>query len=121
MRRLAVTLAALALLSACAPALSPAIQRQGDSEAVTVTIVSARAVYGVTLTVQNASTTDERCDVIDDALSCVLGDLAAGETARVLVVGPFGIGCTAAGFLVPDSFDLRHYRPFTCRARPNTL
>jgi hypothetical protein len=110
--RLAAILAVV-LLAACTPAMLPSHTRTGD--VVTVSITATVPLYQATVTILDARTSDLRCTPVDGAAWCFLGDLAAGDTARIEVTG-YGIACTAAAYLESD-LRLASYRPFACRAR----
>ncbi len=106
MRRVAA-LALLALaLTACVPALQPSIVGG------TVTLAPTGSVYAVTLHVLDAETDDERCTALGPDVACVIGDIAAGETATVTVTGQ-ATACSAFGFTDPNQ-SVRSYRPFPC-------
>jgi hypothetical protein len=111
--RLAAILGLALALTACAPAMLPTHTRTGD--VVVVSITANAPLYQTTVTILDAHTSDLRCTDFGDAVWCFVGDLAAGDTARIEVTG-YGVACTAAAYLSAD-LHLRSYRPFACRAR----
>jgi len=110
--RLAILL--LVVLAACAPVAEPTFTRDGD--AVTISVQANEALYGVTLSVINATTDDERCITLGGTdLGCQLGDLPAGTTATVEVESTGQMSCVAFGYLEPGQ--ATSYRPWPCKAR----
>ncbi len=110
MRRI-LPLALLLVLAACVPALAPQAERDGDT--VTFTIAPTADLYNVTLSVLGATTSDERCVVLEGVdLGCVLGDIPAGETTTVVVTGS-EVRCRAFAHLSP-TLALNTYRTFPC-------
>lgn len=98
-------------LAACAPALAPQAERDGDT--VTFTIAPTADLYSVTLSVLGATTTDERCVTLGQSdLGCILGDIPAGEATTVAVTGA-EVRCRAFAHL-SSSLALNTYRTFPC-------
>lgn len=115
MKRLLIPLLFLLLVvAACAPALEPTPER--DGETVTITLAPEQTLYSVTLSVLDATTTDERCVVINVTdVGCVLGTLEAGTTTTVTVTGdPGTVYCSAFGFTDPD-LGVGSYRLYPCK------
>ena len=115
MSRLLVIAAALAvLLAACAP-FTATLDRNGGT--VVVTVESGGTDVGaVGLTAIGAGplgVTDDRCGVIEGAVSCDLGDLAAGAVAVVVISGE-DVSCIATGFVGGAVSD---YRLVRCRVQ----
>lgn len=102
-------------LAACVPALDPVPERQGQE--VVITLEPEQTLYSVTLSVLNATTTDERCVVINTTdVGCVLGTLEAGSVTTVTVTGdPGAVFCSAFGFTNP-SLAVGTYRLWPCKA-----
>lgn len=102
-------------LTACAPALTPVLER--GNGAVVVSVDAARPVYDVQLVVLNAVTGDFRCEAFGSDLVCLLGDVVPSGEVLVVVEGALGeVSCVAYGFLRAD-LALSSYRPFTCVVR----
>lgn len=117
MKRLLIPLTLLLALVACAPALSPTPERAGEN--VTITLTPTQTLYSVTLSVLNATTTDERCVTINVTdVGCVLGTLEADTTTTVVVTGdPGAVYCSAFGFTDP-SLNVGTYRLWPCKETP---
>lgn len=102
------------VLAACAPAAVPTFDRAGET--VQIDVVANQALYGATLSVVNASTTDERCVQLGETdLGCSLGDLPADSTTAVTVTSPGDLSCIVFAFLEPGNTTT--YRPFPCTTK----
>lgn len=114
MKRLLV-LAALALaLAACAPAAVPTFDRAGET--VQIDVVANQALYGATLSVVNAETTDERCVQLGETdLGCNLGDLPEGTSTTVTVTSEGSLSCVLFGFTEPGV--TTSYKPYPCTTK----
>lgn len=100
-------------LAACVPTLTPDAQRDGDN--VVIRLAPSTDLYNVTLSILNASTTDERCVRLDDTdLGCVIGNLPANTVTTVTVTGAAGqVRCRAFGYTTVGQ-SLNHYRTWLC-------
>lgn len=112
MTRTLILLSALALLlAACAPAAVPTVQR--DGETVTIRVEANKALYGATVSIVNAETSDERCVQLGGTdLGCSLGDLPAGTQTVVTVVPTADVSCIVFAFTELGA--VGSYRPFPC-------
>jgi hypothetical protein len=83
---------------------------------VTITLTANAPAYSVTLSVLNATTTDERCVTLSGVdLGCVIGDLPTGASTTVVVTGAVGqVECRAFAFTNPD-LTLNSYRSNACK------
>ena len=111
MKQTALALALLVFLAACAPALAPTLERQNGG--VLVTLTANQDLYGVSLTVLDGATTDERCAAIGSDSWCYLSDMPSGTVVRIEAVGT-DVACVAAAYLREDQ-RLTSYRPWACR------
>lgn len=115
MRRLGLgIILLLAILTACiAPAVEPTAERVGAT--VVITLEPTVSLYSVTLSVLNATSSDERCVVINEIdVGCVLGDLPEGSSTTVTVFGSEGaVQCSAFGFTDPN-LAISTYRAYPC-------
>lgn len=111
-----LAIAVVAFLAACAPALVPGGSRDGQQ--VTITLEATSDLYGVTLSVLNATSADPRCAVqgADDTdLGCLLGDLPAGASTTVVVIGePGQVYCAAFAF-VTETSGVTSIRAYPCK------
>lgn len=104
----------LAVLTACVvPAMEPTAERVGAT--VVITLQPTVDLYSVTLSVLNATTSDEKCVVINETdVGCVLGDLPADSSTIVTVFGAVDtVQCSAFGFTDPN-LAISSYRAYPC-------
>ena len=111
--RLLLAVLVVALVSACAPVLTPDATR--DGETVVIRLAPTADLFGVTVSILNAATDDTRCvQLADTDLGCVLGDLPAGEATTITVTGPPGqVRCRAFGY-TNEGQTLNNYRTWNC-------
>lgn len=100
-------------LGACAPVLVPDSKR--DGETVVITLAPTVDLYGVTVSILNATTDDARCAVqAERDVGCVLGDLPANTSTTITVTGPPGeVWCRAFGYTNANT-TLNNYRTWVC-------
>lgn len=100
----------LSLLAGCAPGVTASLTRSnGDVTIQVSTGTDALDIVGVTVIGDDLSTQDARCDLIGDALSCDLGDLAADTTTSIVITGG-NVSCIATGYAGDGLTDYRIVR-----------
>lgn len=111
--RLLLAVLVVLLVGACAPVLVPDSKR--DGETVVITLAPTVDLYGVTVSILNATTDDARCAVqAERDVGCVLGDLPANTSTTITVTGPSGqVWCRAFGYTNANT-TLNNYRTWVC-------
>lgn len=100
------------LLAACAPTLTATLIRSGEAVTITITVTEPVDLAGVTIIGDDLETTDERCSMVEDALSCDLGNLQPGSSTIIALRG-VDVSCIASGYAGSGVAD---FRVFRCRA-----
>jgi len=88
----------LVFLAGCAPGVMASLERINGDVIIRVDMGSvALDIVGLVVIGDNLSTIDGRCDDVDGALSCDLGDLPAGSSVTVVVSGDM-VSCIVTGY-----------------------